>query len=164
MDIKSISGNKTREIRSQTTKATKKGAQAKASSASSTRRQDSYESTLSTGFTTKQMQTASKDSLLFQGELPSANTLEIADFKVKDQMDWSWVETRMSGSVTFDNADSLIRHVDTIASIYVATKSHLEQVYAEEAVNAEKPPAAVFRLMKASYAFPAFSFLITPRI
>lgn len=132
MDIKSISGNKTREIHSQTTKATKKGAQAKASSASSTRRQDSYESTLSTGFTTKQMQTASKDSLLFQGELPSANTLEIADFKVKDQVDWSWVETRMSGSVTFDNADSLIRHVDTIASTYVATKSHLEQVYAED--------------------------------
>lgn len=132
MDIKNISGNKTREIRSQAPKTARRKTQEQTASTSSTRRQDTYESSLSTVFTTKQMQTASKDGLLLQGELPSAGALEIADFKVKDQMDWSWVETRMSGSVTYDNADSLVRHVDTIASTYVATKSHLEQVYAKD--------------------------------
>lgn len=37
----------------------------------------------------------------------------------------------MSGSITMDDADSLIRKVDTIVSTYVNTKNYLEQTYAE---------------------------------
>ena len=68
--------------------------------------------------------------LVLKGEIPDAGQLKIAQVERKDSVDWGWVETRMSTSVTTDNADSLIRQVDSVAATYVATKSHLEQVYA----------------------------------
>ena len=104
----------------------------KEKSTSSAIRQDTYENSLQKGFHTDTLQRASADKLMFLGELPPAGELDIAEFETKDYVDWSWVEVRMSGSVSMDNGDSLIRQVDTMVSTYVGTKNHLEQTYAED--------------------------------
>lgn len=94
--------------------------------------QDTYETSLRPGFHLDAMQAASSDGLFFDGEFSSLEPLEITNFEVKDHVDWSWVETRMNRSINIDNADSLIRNVDTIVSTYVGTKIHLEQTYSED--------------------------------
>ncbi|MEY8338170.1 hypothetical protein AALB16_09105 [Lachnospiraceae bacterium 62-35] len=104
--------------------------------------QDTYESSLPATFHTNSLQSASKDGHFLQGEFSPVNQLKTADFQPGDDIDWSWVKLRMSGSVTLDNADSLIRQIDTISSTYVAVKSRLQQTYEEHddklAENMEK--------------------------
>ncbi len=128
MEITMTSGTRQREVNSPSAKTLPNKEKEKNTV---TIQQDTYEPSVKVGFHTDSLQTASPDALFFDGELPPLKALETANFEVKDNIDWSWVKLRMSGSITMDDADSLIRKVDTIVSTYVGTKNYLEQTYAE---------------------------------
>ena len=128
MEITMTSGTRQREVGSPSAKTSPKQETGKTETAV---RQDTYESSLQTGFYTDALQSSLTDGLSFDGELPPTQQLQIANFEVKDSVDWNWVETRLSQSISMDNADSLIRSIDTMVSTYVATKNHLEQTYAD---------------------------------
>lgn len=79
------------------------------------------------------------EGVFFDGKLPEAQTLEITESEAKDEIDWDFIEQKMNGNITIDNADRLIYHVNSMAGTYVAAKSHLEQVYTDrEDILAEK--------------------------
>ncbi len=87
------------------------------------------------------MVSGSLDSLHISGPVPSPGTLKTFDPDAKDPIDWERLEKECftNRQVTLENADSLMRNVDHMVSMYVAVKSDLEERYGDqEDILAEK--------------------------
>ncbi len=87
----------------------------------------------------KGMEEGDHTGLRLSGELPAARQLDLYEPGQKDGIDWDYVSFRMSGSISLENGDQIMRHVNSAVSVYVTTKTRLEEQYAgQEEVLAEK--------------------------
>ncbi len=78
------------------------------------------------------MTSASKETLSLTGDISFGQTLPATDPEAlkKDRIDWDSIERYYAIGVTLDNADTLERSADHIASLYVAAKHTIQQKYA----------------------------------
>lgn len=85
------------------------------------------------------MQSALTEGLTFTGELAETKPLELYVPKENDGVDWDMLELKMNSDFSLNDADKLMRHVNSVTASYVGAKTRLEEQYAgQEDVLAEK--------------------------
>lgn len=88
----------------------------------------------SSPFPEGKMATVSSRDQFLKGPLPAPKALQITDPSLleKDGIDWDSIERCCANTVTLDNADTLERSIDHIASVYIAAKHTIQNKYADQ--------------------------------